>query len=395
MGAAASMPRIRLADHHFDPRDLRRIAEVLESGHLTQGSVTEEFERLVAARAGVAHAVASSSGTTALQMALHALGIGPGDLVLVPDFTHPATINAVLAEGASAHVVDVDPDTWTVSAATVSEAPFSARALIAVDTFGLAAPYTELEQIATERGMAVISDAACSLGAREGERACGAHGALGCFSFHPRKIVTSGEGGMTTTADAELAERMRRRRNHGGVRQSGRTRFLDPGCNFRLSDILSAVAIGQMQRLDEILARRGALGRRLTENLGAIAGVRPQTIPRGRTTTYQAFVVVLDEDLDRDRLIEILNERGVESTVGAYALHAEPAYAERCARAPGDLPTSWSLGRRTLALPLHHAMTDADADRVVEALGDALGHLRSRRHPARGSEPGLPRRAPA
>ena len=368
--------RLRLAEPRFGETELAAIGRVLASGNLTQGPVVAEFEEAIARFCGVEHAVATTSATTALELVLAALDIGAGDEVVVADFTYPATGNAVLARGGVVKLVDVDPKTYCVDPGAIESALGDrTRAVIAVDVFGLPADYTTIEPLLAHHGIPLICDAACSLGGAVGGRRAGAFGAAACFSFHPRKSLTTGEGGMVVCDDGELAERLRRLRNHGAERDGWRARFVEPGFNFRMSDLNAALGLAQVPEHDETVRLRGKLARRLDRGLERIEGVTPQSVPEGFTHPYQAYVVVCDERLARDELIAELRVLGVESTLGTYAMHAEPAFARACGTKPGDLKHSFALAERSLALPLHQGLTEADMDAVAEALASSIARL--------------------
>jgi perosamine synthetase len=368
----AAERQLRLADPRLGPEAVQAVERVLSSGHLTMGPRVSEFEEVVARYVGVPHTVAVSSGTAALQIAISALGIGAGDEVIVPDFTHPATGNAVLACGAALRLVDVRPDTFAIDVDAVEGAWTSrTKMIIAVDPFGLPADYGALEVLARERDVVLLADAACSIGATMGNRRAGALGDAACFSFHPRKIVTTGEGGMVLTSSAPTADRLRRLRNHGAEIAHGRPRFMEPGLNVRMSDVQAALGNVQMQRLDRTLARRAHVASRLLAGLEQVDQVAAQRVPDAVTTSWQAFVVRVPAGVDRDRVILRLAAAGVESTIGTYALHRQPAFAEF--RRPEDrLDVSAQLADTSLALPLHPGLTDADAERIVVELGRAV-----------------------
>jgi perosamine synthetase len=363
-------PRVPLAFPLTGDEEAEAVAEVLRSGRLTQGPRVTEFERAVAERVGVEHAFATSSCTTAMHLALVALGIGPGDEVLVPDFTFPATANVVLQQGATPVLVDIDLETYNVDPEQLERHVTSrTRAVMPVHLFGLSADMDPVLALARAHGLAVVEDAACALGATYRGSPCGSLGDLGCFSFHPRKVITTGEGGMVVTDSDALAERIERLRSHGGVRAGGRFRFEDVGFNYRLSDIQAAIGTVQMRRLDDLVGRRRALAGQLRERLAVIDGIEAPVVPEWDGHVYQAFVALVDEGIDRDGVIARLRERGVETTLGTYALQAEPAFAG-LAREP--LPASQGAFTRTLALPLYPSMGEAEIDAVVDALGAAL-----------------------
>jgi perosamine synthetase len=370
--------RLRLADPRFGDEALEAVERVLVSGRLTQGPMVEEFERAIADFCGVGHAVATTSATTALELVLASLDIGPGDEVVVANFTYPATANAVLQRGAEIRLVDANRDTYCLDIARLREALSEATsAVIAVDLFGLPADYEQMEPLLLERGIPLICDAACSLGGALGERRTGSFGLASCFSFHPRKSLTTGEGGMVTTDDEPLAQRMRRLRNHGSERQGWRATFVEPGFNFRMSEINAALGLAQVPAFADVLKRRRELAAALTRRLEPLAGAHPQQVPEGSTHPYQAYVVFLDDGIDRDAIIAALAEADIESTLGTYALHAEPAFAQRPGSDEASLPVSSALARQTLALPLHDRLELDDVDRIARELTRAVTAARS------------------
>jgi dTDP-4-amino-4,6-dideoxygalactose transaminase len=241
-----------------------------------------------------------------------------------------------------------------------------------VHAFGLAADMDQVMSIARSRNLAVIEDAACALATTYRGRPVGVIGTLGCFSFHPRKSITTGEGGMITTDSDELADVIRLLRSHGGRRVGNRFTFEEAGYNYRLSDILAAVGVAQLRKLDRLVARR----RSIAEQYRALLAdehrlVLPQ-LPVWDGHVYQSFVVLLEPGIDRDHVIRRLAERGVESTLGTYALHREPVFGKLYGYAPGDLPRSDEAFRRALTLPLYPDMRDDDPAYVVECLTAAL-----------------------
>jgi perosamine synthetase len=350
------------------------LREIVASGRLTQGPYVQRFEEAVAREVGVAHAVATTSATTALHLGLVALGIAPGDEVLVSDFSFPATGNVVVQLGAVPVLVDsaegsfaIDPD---AAAAAVTE---RTKGIVPVDPFGQPADMVSLEALALRHGLALVEDAACALGSSIDGRACGSFTGVGCFSFHPRKVVTSGEGGAITTDDGALAEKLRMLRTHGGVAQEGvGLLFVENGFNYRMSEIQAALALPQMARLGQIMDDRAATADRYRALLAGMDGVEAPAVPAGHRWSHQSFVVLLADSIDRDRVVRQLSAGGVETTLGTYAMHAHPAFA-RFGYRPGDLPRSYDLQRRSLTLPLLPRMTSEDVTTVVEGLAEAVG----------------------
>jgi len=365
--------RIWLARPETDEAEIDEIRGVMQSGYLTQGPKVAEFEGLVAGRVGVGRAFATTSATTALHLTLAALGIGPGDEVLVPDFTFPATANVVVQQGAVPVLVDIDLATFAINVDDLArKVTSSTRAVIPVHPFGLPADMDPIMEVAERHGLTVVEDAACALGAEYRGRPVGSIGLAGCFSFHPRKSITTGEGGMIATSDEALAERIALLRSHGGVRHGGRFTFEDAGFNYRMSDILAAVGVAQMRKLDAMLRVRRAIAALYARALEGISGVRTPTCPEGSTHTYQSYVVMLDRAINRDAVIAQLASAGIETTLGTYALHAQPFFARAYRLSPGDVPNSYRAFESSLALPLHTGITSVQVDEVVEALKAAV-----------------------
>lgn len=360
---------IRLVIPEIGDEEIAAVAEVLRSGYLVQGQHVAGFERLVADYIGVRHAVAVSSGTAALHLALAALEIGPGDEVLVPDFTFPATANAVALLGATPVLVDVDPATANVRPEAMAAALSPrTRALLPVHLFGQPADMQPILELAAAHDLPVIEDAACALGAAYHGRFCGTLGRLGCFSFHPRKAITTGEGGMIVTDDDALAERLRLLRNHGMTPGPGGMSFTLPGFNYRLTEMQGALGEVQMGRLETIIAQRSALAELYQT---ALAGeprlLRPQVIPDVRPV-WQSYVLRLAEPLERAAVMARLRADGIESTIGTYAVSVQPAFAAAGAVCPGSVEAY----HRGLCLPLHSRMSAADVELVVDSLLRAL-----------------------
>jgi perosamine synthetase len=350
--------RIRLARPDVGEPELAAIAEVLASGWLTMGPKVSELEGLLADACGTAHAVAVSSGTAALHLALLALGIGPGDEVVVPAYTFPATANVVELCGGRAVLADVDPETFNLDLERVrSVLTPRTKAVLGVHLFGRPLDWEALESAVTT-GVALVEDAAGALGARYQSRPCGSLGLMGCLSFHPRKIVTTGEGGAVTTANAELAERVRSLRHHGWS-PSDRYDDMPRGAfNYRLADVLCALGIPQLHRLEELLAARERIAGGYAERLGGVVEL-PQAAP-GDRHGLQAYVVRLDR---RDEALAGLRAEGIEAQIGTYALHRLSAY-----RSQGAFPGADAAFEHALALPFHTGLTDRELDRVASAV---------------------------
>jgi perosamine synthetase len=348
---------IRLARPDVGTEEAAAVAEVLESGLLTMGPKVAEFEAELARVCERPHAVAVSSGTAALHLAVLALGIGEGDEVLVPAYTFPATANVVALAGARPVLVDVDPETMNLDPGRVETAVTKrTKAVLAVHLFGRPLDWEALEAVVPPP-VALIEDAAGALGARRRDRPCGGLGVVACLSFHPRKIVTTGEGGAVVCDDEELADALRRLRHHG-IEPRGDFDIRAPAFNYRLSDILCAVGIPQLRRLDELLAARCRIADAYAERLAD--AVELPSADEGDTHGWQAYVIKLDR---RDDAIETLRERSIEAQIGTYALHRLSAYRDQ-----GAFPGADACFEHTLALPFYSGMGESEIDRVTEAV---------------------------
>jgi dTDP-4-amino-4,6-dideoxygalactose transaminase len=346
---------IRLARPDVGEAELRAVSDVVASGQLTMGPKVDEFEAAIAGAVGTAYAAAVSSGTAALHLALLALEIGPGDEVIVPAYTFPATANVVELCGARAVLVDVDPDTFVVDSASVAAAVTTrTRAVVAVHLFGRPVEWEAL-QTAVPQEVALVEDAAGALGARYRGTPCGALGVAGCLSFHPRKIVTTGEGGAVTTGEAGFDAAIRRLRHHGWAAPGD---MPAPGFNYRLPDVLCALGVPQVARLEELLEARERIARGYSERLEHL--VLTPAAAEGDRHGWQAYVVQLDR---RDEALTALRAEGIEGQIGTWALHRLGPY-----RAQGSFPGADRAFERALALPFHTRLAESDLDRVAQVL---------------------------
>ena len=375
---------IPLTRPYFDEAEFSAVLETLRSGWVVQGPKVKEFEEQFAAYVGASHAVATSSCTTALHLALAALGIGPGDEVIVPSFTWVATANVAVYQGARPIFVDIDLCTFNIAPEKIEEklTPRT-RAIIPVHLFGLSADMDPIMEIAQQYNLYVVEDAACALGTTYKGQHVGVIGDVGCFSFHPRKNITTGEGGMLTTKRAELAEQFRVLRTHGAMEsdlarhQKGRfglPEFHVLGYNYRMTDIQAAIGIAQMGKLDWILAQRRVRARRYDEALADVVWLQLPTVPAGYEHTYQSYVVVVKDEapMDRDELARRLQKAGIASRPGTLAVHNVGYYRTHYGTRPGDCPMALKAERQSLTLPLFPTMNDHEQRFVVAMLRDIL-----------------------
>ncbi|MFE7168679.1 DegT/DnrJ/EryC1/StrS family aminotransferase [Streptomyces sp. NPDC057616] len=377
-----STDRIPVMIPWLGEEEAKAASDAVLSGWVAQGPRVAAFERAFAERVGAEHAVAVSSCTTALHLSLVALGIGPGDEVVVPSLSFIATANAVRYVGAEPVFADVDPVTGNLIPATV-DAVRTARteAVLAVHQGGVPADVHALRAACADWDLPLVEDAACAIGSTVGGKPVG-HGALlAAWSFHPRKLVTTGEGGMVTTDDAEWAARLRRLREHG-MNASAAERhasnrpvlesYLEVGFNYRMTDVQAAIGLVQLGKLDAMIARRRELAARYEELLAGIPGLTPVHDPVHGQSNFQSYWVLLAEDfpVGRDDLLAALAEAGVSARRGIMAAHLEPAYAQHPS---APLPVTERISRDSLILPLFHTMTEAQQDRVVAALREQAG----------------------
>lgn len=355
-------------------------AEAVLSGWLSQGPRVQEFERLLANFTGARFAVATSNCTTALHLGLLAAGVGPGDEVICPSFSFIATANAILYTGAEPVFVDIEPSTYNIDTSLIERAITArTRAIVPVDQIGLAANIPAVIEIAGKYGLQVVEDAAPSLGASIGEARVGSLSDFTCFSFHPRKSITTGEGGAVLTNDETAAERLRSIRSHGAStsdlarHQSGTVdieEYRELGFNYRMTDVQAAIGCAQMGRLESILVARRHLALRYDELLSTDGRVTTPFAPDGHAHTYQSYCVRLESSRPRAAIMQELAGKGIATRRGVMAIHLEPFYRSRFPDV--HLPATERATAETLLLPLFAGMTEAEQDRVVEALLTAL-----------------------
>jgi len=365
----------------FGEEEQAAVADAVASGWVAQGPRVEAFERAFAARFGTAEAIALSSCTAALHLALLVAGAGPGDHVIVPSLSFIATANAARYVGATPVFADVEAATGNVTAETVSMVLTpQTRAVIAVDQAGMPCDVRTLRALCDPRGIVVIEDAACAVGSTFDGRPAGADADLATFSFHPRKVITTGEGGMVLVRDAVAAARMRRLREHAmSVSATERhargaaviEQYLEVGYNYRMTDVQAAIGLVQLGRLDSIVGRRRELAERYRRLLAPVPGARLPVEPPAARTNYQSFWVELPvrDAGERNAVLDAMQRQGISCRRGIMAAHLEPAYRDG---PETSLPVTERLTERTVILPLFHEMTDEDQDRVVSALRDSL-----------------------
>jgi dTDP-4-amino-4,6-dideoxygalactose transaminase len=371
-------------------REINSILEPLQTGWLVQGPKVREFEQKWSDFTGAKHSVAVTSCTTGLHLALAAAGFGPGDEAIVPAFTWISTANVVEHLGGKVVFCDIDLETFNLDVAAarklVSE---RTRAILPVHLFGLAADMQPILELAQRENLFVLEDAACGFGARYHGRHVGGLGDAGVFSFHPRKAITTGEGGMITTNSDELAEKLRRLRDHGAAmsdlqRHLGARPYLladhpDAGYNQRMTDIQAALGSAQMDRAAEIIAQRQQLAARYDAALEGLSWLRTPVCPAGYEHGYQSYPCFFQPEAvnlssiprinqARNAWMDELQQRGISTRPATHAVHMLSFYRDKYQLQPGDFPNAWAANDCSISLPLFHGMTEAEQDYVIQVV---------------------------
>jgi perosamine synthetase len=379
MSTTVPAKTIPVARPSVGPQEEQAVCEVLRSGWVSQGPRVAEFEHEFAKYVGATHAVAVSSCTTALHLALLAGGVKPGDEVICPSLSFIATANCIVHAGACPVFVDVDSSTYNVDPNCIERAITArTRAILTVHQVGLPSSLAEIGEIASRHGLLVIEDAACAIGSHyQGRRVGLPHSSIACFSFHPRKILTTGEGGMVTTADEELANRIRGLRQHAmsvsdlarhSSSQVVTESYDEVGYNYRMTDLQAAMGLVQLRRLDEMLARRRWLASRYSERLSRLGWIAPPMESPECRHNFQSYMPRLESKapITRDELMKELLNRGISTRRGIMAIHRESPYRDE--KWNGRLPQTELVTDTTIILPLFHIMTEEEQDYVIECL---------------------------
>ncbi len=348
----------RLSQPSVGIEEEKALRSVLRSGFYVQGRQVAAFEGLAARYLNVKHAMAVNSGTSALHLALLALRIGPGDEVIVPDYTFPATANAVELCQAKAVMVDIEARTFNIDPDQIKKHITSkTKAVIPVHLFGQTADMDPILALAKKYRIAVIEDAACAMGAQSKGRKAGSLGTLACFSFHPRKILTTGEGGLVVTDDQALAGRVKLLRNHGLESVNGKIDLVCPGYNYRMTELQAAMGLVQLKKLPSLMMRRQNLAKAYAQQLRNIPWLSlPETL-EGNSHAFQTYIVQLEEPLERGRFIAYLKRKGIEANIGTYAMHRLKYYKHKYRLQAGHYPVAEKIFQSTVALPFHEGLT--------------------------------------
>lgn len=352
----------------------------IESGWITQGPKVKEFEKLFADRHKVKHALAVSNCTTALHLALIASGVKEGDEVIVPAFTWVATANAVMFCNATPVFIDIDPVTFNIDVVQIKNKITSkTKAIIPVHLFGLCADVDFIKQNFPE--LKIIEDGACAAGASLRGKPAGSLGEIGCFSFHPRKSITTGEGGMLTTNNDDIAAHLDKLRNHGAsISEEQRHQGPKPyilsafdivGYNYRMTDLQGALGTVQIKKLDQFIDERQQWADYYFDNLKDISWLRTPEVPEGYKHGWQSYVLFIDEEkspLKRNDMMEALQQKGIATRPGTHAVHMLGAYANTFNLRPSDFPEAYAADQYSMSIPLHNKMVKADFDYIITAL---------------------------
>jgi len=374
-----SILNIPLTRPYFDSDELIEIGNILDSGFVSQGPKVIEFENKFAEYTGSKYAIAVTNCTCALHLSLLAIGVGAGDEVLVADFTHPATGHSVLYCGATPIFIDVDKRTYNIDADLLEgKITEKTKAIIPVHTFGQSADMDPIIEIAKDHDLSVIEDAACAHGAKYKGRFSGTIGATGCFSFHARKGMTTGEGGMVVTDDGKLAEEIRSLSTYGtttswseeGEEELTITKFTKIGYNYKMSDISAAVGVAQLRKLDTLVEKRICLAKYWDEKISKLEYIESPYCSEDTKHVYQSYVCLVDKKINRDKLIVLTRRMGVQTQIGTYACHIQPVYdlKEKC-------PNSYDIYNRSISLPMYFKQSEEVIDDAVKVLKKAIGAL--------------------
>ena len=362
---------IPLARPGIDETDIQRAVEVLRSGMLVQGKNVNSLEKLFAEYHKVNHAIALSNGTATLHLALLAHGIGKGDEVIVPAFSYVATANVVELIGATPVFVDIDSTTFNIDVQKIEEKISSkTRAIIPVHEFGLACNIEKVCQLASQYNLIVIEDAACALGATQNGKPVGSFGHFGSFSLHPRKSITSGEGGVLLTNNEELALKVRALRNHGIDSQKNEMDFIEAGFNYRMTDFQAALVTGQMDRLRSILDHKNDIAAIYLSGIRNPLLTLP-VVPPGFNHTWQTFHVILAEKMDQKETIALLKSKNIGSNYGAQCIPAQSFYKRKYNHdVSRDFPNATTAYTQGLALPIYDRLSKEEAQYIVNTINN-------------------------
>ena len=356
---------IPLAVPDIGDDEIEEIKKVMGTGFLTEGATTKEFEQMVAEYLGVKHAIAVTSCTTGLHAVLHCLDI-KGQEVVVPDYTYPATAEAVVLAGGIPVLVDVDLESMNMTSEILEESYNEKMTVFSPVSWAGVPLEKEIYQKAKKLDLKMLEDAACSLGAKINEDYVGKIADYSCFSFHPRKVITTGEGGMITTDNDEMFEKCYSFKHFGAKGSS----FETIGTNYKLSNVLSAIGVIQMKKIDKIVETRIQKAKIYEEMLSKIDNIKPAYVGKNTRQTFQSYTCYVEKENYRDKIRNALADENIQSQIGTYALHLEPAYKNM--KKVGNLENSTKLFNNALTLPLHKNLTNEDQEKICKIINKTL-----------------------
>ena len=360
---------IRLSIPSIDHQEEKAVQAVLRSGFLVQGKTVAQFEKAIAGYLNVKYAIAVNSGTSALHLALLAFGIGPGDEVIVPDYTFPATANVVELAGAKPVLVDIDPQTFNIDPKVIEEKiNKKTKAIMPVHLFGQSADMGPIIRLAKKYKLIVLEDAACVLGAEYKGQKCGTIGDIGCFSFHPRKVITTGEGGVVVTNNKAIAHRLRILRNHGISYKGNKIDFVAAGFNYRMTEIQAAMGLVQMKKMSSLIVSRRKVAGLYNSQLSTIEWVKVPFVPSYNTHVFQTYIIQVPKSVDRNRLISYLKQNGIEVNFGTYALHKLTFYKGKYHLKDSQFPVTEEVFKTSIALPLFEDLSIGQVKKIASIL---------------------------
>lgn len=361
---------IPLASPDIQEQDIQAVSEVLRSGNLVQGRQVEALEHALAEYLSVPHCIMLTNGTATLHLMLLACNIGPGDEVVIPAFSYIATANVVELVGARPVFVDISLDTFNIDTQRIEQAiTAKTKAIMVVHEFGLSADMAAIKAICDRHKIIMLEDAACALGAKEGNQFSGSIGMAGSFSFHPRKAITSGEGGAVVTADSELANRIRMLRNHGiDATKPGKMDFIAAGYNCRMTDFQAALLHSQLKRIDATLERKRAIAQRFLNEINH-QYIKLSVLPAGKLPSWQTFHVVLQGDLKQANVIQQLREKGIGTNYGAQCIPAQTFFAQKYKyESAKEFPQAYIAFTQGLAIPLYEKLNEDQVSFIINTI---------------------------
>lgn len=359
---------IKLAKPYISKEAIEEVTKVLKSGYLIQGQYVKEFEKKLGEYLSVKHSILVSSGTAALHLSLIALDIKLGDEIIVPAFTFPATANVVELVGATPVFIDINLEDFCIDTSKIESAiTKKTKAIIPVHEFGQPAKMDDILEIAKIHELKIIEDAACALGAEFGGKKVGTFGEIGCFSFHPRKAITTGEGGAIVTNDTEVANKVRSLRNHGIQMKNGKTDFIYAGMNYRMTDFQAALGISQLKLIEKLLCERIKIARNYDENLDEYGWLKTPSTFSNRRMIYQTYHILVNPTTNRDQLIDEFVESDIETNIGAQAVTELSYYKSKYNLYTWSYANAITAYNQGIALPIGNHLTQKQLDHIFKS----------------------------